>query len=273
MLRSFIPVALALVLWTGCAPAPLINDTPEEGTVAYPGHALPQILASLEAVAAHDTLHAFSSQARLAIRSPQQNADLTATLRQRGADTLWASVRGPLSIEVARALATPDSFFLHDRLRNQLVFGPAAAAQQLFPGHDSAEEVFQTLTGTLRPDPAVRWAVNPGMVDGAPSYWLTAPDGRLRIAVDPTVWRVRRYERLGPDGRVVDARFFSEFALTEGRVLPHRIVLSNPADETELTLEHRRITLNPEPLAFPFDPSNARRVPFGEAAPLDAGTL
>jgi len=261
-----IPPALLLIVLAlgaiGCAPRPALDVGPAPGGVAFPDHTAAQVLAEAEAVAARDSLLAFASQARLVIRSPRQNADATATIRQRGADTLWASVRGPLNLEVARALFTPDSFRVHDRFRNQLLVGPAEAAQRLFPGPVGPEEVFRTLTGTLTPDPGVRWIVNAGTVDGQQAYWLTAPDARARMALSPATWRVLRYERLGPDGRVVDARRFSDFAPVDGRVLPQTIVLNNPAEALEVTIEHRRLTLNPSPLEFPFTPGTARRVPF-----------
>lgn len=265
MRRLLLLIVLPLVVWaSGCAPRSIVEEAPDVGAVAFPHHSLDQVLMATEAVAARDSLFAFSSQARLAIRSPQQNADASATLRQRGADTLWASVRGPLNIEVARALFTPDSFRVHDRLRNRLYHGSAEAAQQLFPGPTGPEEVFRTLTGTLTPDPSVGWILTPGSINGTSAYWLTAPDASARLAVDPRSWRLLRYERLASNGRVVDSRRFGDFAAVEGRILPHRVELSNPADQVEVVIEHRRLSLNPDALAFPFSPGTAQRIPFGE---------
>jgi|GEM_PF-492695 len=263
---------LGAALAAGCAAGPLATTEPAP-PAAYPNHSAEQILSAMEAVARRDSLVAFQSQARLEIRSPQQNLDATATLRQRGADTLWASIRGPLSLEVARALFTADSAFVHDRLRNRLFVGTVAAVQTMFPGPVGLEEVMQTLTGTLRPDPAVGWFVNAATVDAAPAYWLTAPDGRLRIAVDASAWRVLRYERLAPGLGVVDARRFGAFEAVEGRLLPHRVTLADPSEGLEVTIEHRRLTLNPAALAFPFSPGGAPRVAFGEGDPVDFGAL
>jgi hypothetical protein len=260
---AFLVATISLV--AGCAVAPVVQEPPDEGPIVYPGHTLAHILAAMEDVAARDDVESFSSSGRVTLQSPQQNLDGTMLLRQRGADTLWASVRGPLNLEVARVLMTPEEFQIHDRLRNQLIVGPVEAAQQLFPGVTGPEDVFRTLTGTLLPDPNIRWAVTPGAVDGAPSYWLTAPDSRLRIAVDGRHWRVRRFERLGAGGRVVDSRQFSEFEPTEGLILPRRIVLHNPVEQTRVTFEHRRIELNPDVLSFPFNPEDATRIPFGGA--------
>lgn len=263
-MRRTLLVLLPILFISACAPRPIVAPEPDPTAEAvYPHHTVSQILAAMEAMAARDTIHAFSSQARLAIRSPEQNADGTAILRQRGGDTLWASIRGPLNIEVARALVTPDSFLIHDRLRNQLMVGPSEAAQQLIPGPRTLDEALIALTGTVLPDLASRWFVNAAALDGIPVYWLTAPDGRTRLAVDPSVWRVRRFERLGPQGQVVDRRLYSDFEQIEGRMLPRLIELSNPAAETFVTIEHRRLTLNPDVLTFPFSPIGVPRVPIG----------
>jgi hypothetical protein len=268
-----LPVLLVLtaLLAAGCSVGLLAPAEPSP-PASYPHHTAAQILGAMEAVAARDSLVAFQSQARLEIRSPGQTMDATATLRQRGADTLWASVRGPLNLEVARALFTADSAFVHDRLRNRLLVGPVSAAQALFPGPVGLEEVLRTLTGTLRPDPSVHWIVNAAAVDGAPAYWLTAPDGRTRMAVHAASWRVLRYERLAPSHGVLDARRFEAFEGVEGRVLPHRIVLSDPSEGLEVTVEHRRLALNPGALAFPFSPGTATRMPFG-SEPVELGAF
>jgi hypothetical protein len=258
---------LPVLLLSACAPRPIEAPEPvAPGEGVYPHHDAGQILAAMELVASRDTIVAFASQARLALRSPEQNADGTAVLRQRGADTLWASIRGPLNLEVARALVTPDSFLVHDRLRNQLVVGPAAAAQQLIPGPRDLDEALVALTGTLLPDLAAHWFVNAAALDGTPVYWLTSPDGRTRLAVDPTVWRVRRFDRLGPAGQVVDRRRYADFEVVAGRVLPLTVELSNPAADVFVTIEHRRLTLNPAELAFPFNPAGVPRVEMAGAS-------
>lgn len=252
----------------GCAPRPVAVEEPA-APADFPHHTAQQIVDAVHSTAADDGLRAFSSQPRISVRSPRMNADGTAIIRQRVADTLWASLRGPLNIEVMRALVTPDSFFVHDRLQNRLVVGPAEAAQQLFPGPVGVEEIFRALTGTVIPDRNQRWFANASTLDGTPIYWLTAADVSARMAVDPTTWRVRRYERLTASGQVVDRRLFEAFESVEGRVLPQRIELGNPAEETFLTIEHRRLTLNPEGLAFPFDPRGAAVVSLTEFSQAD----
>lgn len=256
--------ALALVvvagLSAGCAPRIVTDDPAPSGE--FPHHSAPQVVAAVHAAAQAARLASYSMSGRITLESPQQHASGTLVLRQRQADTLWASVRGPLNLEVARALATPDSFFVHDRLQNVLLVGPVEAARQFFPGPAGIHELFDALTGLVRPDPAVRWFINASTLDGVAIYWLTAPDGRARIAVDPVHWRVRRFERLAGSGSVIDRRLYSDFQLFDGHLLPARVQLSSPAEALALTIEDRRIELNPPMLRFPFDRRGARVFPI-----------
>src|SRR5690606_39436246 len=106
-----------------------VRDAPDLAAPAgFPNHSAEQVIERMEAVAARDSIVTFSAQAKLEIRSPERNADLDATIRHREADTLWASVRGPLGIEVARARATPYSFPVPDKLNGRLYFCPVDAA-------------------------------------------------------------------------------------------------------------------------------------------------
>lgn len=265
--RSTVLAFGGLLLLAACAPRPVLDAPATPDGVAFPNHTLADVLSAMDETAERDALATYTSQGRLLLRSPERDVEVSLTLRQT-ADTLWASLRGPLNLEVARLLVAPDSVWLHDRFRNLLLVGPAEAVQRLLPGPITSEEAFRTLTGTLRPAPDVPWIVNPGSLDGLPVYWLTAPDASQRLAVSPTTWRVLRYDRLTPGRGVTDSRRFADFAPVEGRLLPQRVVLSDPSAGLEVTIEHRRLVLNPPGLAFPFSPGTARRVPFAAEALL-----
>ena len=242
-----------LVAGAGCSSGPLVRDAPALGAPAdFPNHTAAQIVGLMEALAASDSLVAFSSQAKLEVRSPERDADVSATIRQRAADTLWASVRGPLGIEVARARATPDSFAVLDKLRDRLYLGPVAAASDFLPTPVGTRDLFASLLGTLRPEPGPAWSVQAG--DGA--YVLTDAASERVFTVDPASWRTVRYQAFDA-GVLVDERTFSAFDTVEGRILPRRIALRNPRDGARLQVEHQKLTLNPTGLAFPFSPGDA----------------
>ncbi len=243
-------LASVLLLVAGCA-RPLVRDAPDLGPPAdFPNHTAAQIVLLMETVAAQDSLAAFSSQARVAVRSPERDADLSVTLRQRAADTLWASARAVLGIEVARALATPERFSAWDKLNGRLYVGSIDAAARFLPSEIGTRELFDTLLGRLRPGAGEGWTLQN---DGS-AYVLTSP--AERFTVDPATWRTVRYQAFDA-GQLVDERVFEAFDAVEGRVLPRRVVLRNPAGALSITVEHRTLTLNPASLDFPFSPGDA----------------
>ena len=235
-----------------------MRDAPDLSAPAdYPNHTLEQVLAHIAATAASDSLVAFSSQARVEIRSPQRDAELSATIRQRASDTLWASARGPLSIEVARARATPDSVQVLDKFNGRLYIGSMAAATAFLPAPLTTRDLFATLLGTYGPAADRTWLLSaPTRPSEEPYYTLTDPTGHITFTVDPATWRTVRY-RSFTDGTLIDERTFSAFDMIDGRVLPRRIELRNPSADTKLTIEHRKLTLNPPTLDFPFSPGDA----------------
>lgn len=255
-MSSFLRFAVGFVLLAlaaGCSSGPLVRNAPElAAPAAFPNHTAAQIVALMEATAARDALVAFSSQATLEIRSPERNADLAATIRQREADTLWASVRGPLGIEVARARATPDSFAVLDKLHDRLYLGPVAAAADFLPTSTSTRDLFRNLLGTLRPESGPDWSLR------VEDRYYVLDDGATErvFTVDPASWRTVRYEGFEA-GVLVDERTFSAFDVIDGRIIPRRIELRNPRDDTRLTVEQKKLTLNPTDLAFPFSPGDA----------------
>lgn len=244
---------LALVLLAGCS-GPLVRNAPDAAAPAdFPNHSAEQVLALL--AAQPDTLRAFSSQSRVEIRAPGRNADATATIRQRAADTLWASLQGPFGIEGGRVLLTPDSVKVLDKINGRLYLGRLDALAAYVPGSVSTQHLFDTLLGLLRPDGETAWSLR-----ADPRYYhLTDPGGRRVYTVDPALWRIVRYTAFGPDGATIDERVYSGFDQVAGVVVPRRVVLRSPTEDVSVTIEHRRLTLNPPSLAFPFSPGSAER--------------
>jgi hypothetical protein len=257
--RPFALGLVGLLVVAGCSSGPLVRDAPDLATPAeFPNHSAAQIVTLMSAQAGADSLVAFSSQAKVAVRTPDRNADLSATIRQRAADTLWATARGPFGIEVARARATPDSFAVHDKLNDRLYVGATAAAAAFLPTPVDTHELFATLLGSLRPDGSgAGWTVRvDGLSDGERYYTLADAAGRHVFVVDPSTWRTVRYEGY-VDGVLIDERTFSAFDRIDGRILPRRVEIRNPQAETGLMIEHRRLSLNPVDLSFPFSPGDA----------------
>ena len=229
----------------------------EEGTLpdAFPNHSPTDIRQAVQRTA--DTLTAFDSEVRMQLNSPTQDRSFRATLRQRRADSLWMDVRGPLGINAARMLVTPDSFYVHNRIDDELAVGPVESAQQVLPVPVSSETLFQNLLGLLVPPNGADWSLRH---DDA-LYHLEDDEGRYTYSVDPSIWRVVRFVERDEDGSVVDERVFTDHTQVEGVLLPTRVMLRRPNDGVRALLTYRSITLTPESLSFPFDvPSDVQRV-------------
>lgn len=63
----------------------------------------------------------FSSKLNISIQSPKLNQNVNGNLRMQKDKVIWISVTGPFSIEVFRAMITPDSVMLLDKLQNKIV--------------------------------------------------------------------------------------------------------------------------------------------------------
>lgn len=250
-----LPAAVLLVAVAsavGCkGSGPLVRDAPTPAAViGFPNHSVPQILAELTRAA---PIGSFESQARIAIRSEQMNQDVTATIRARRSDSLLAMVRGPFGIEVGRALVTPDSVFALDKVHGRLYLGPAALAERYVPGSAGPDALFGSLLGLTVPGPGAGWRVHAE----AESYVLE--NGYETMSVDPALWRVTRYEGRDAEGRVVDQRTFDAFDTVDSVVVARRVRLSRPDVGASVTIEHRKLKLNPEVLRFSFAPGDADR--------------
>lgn len=236
--------SLALALAACAGPRPR-GDAPADLPEAFPHHTADQIQFHLVRTA--DTLRAFEARASLTLRSPEQNGTFGAELRSRRADSLYLTLSPGLGIEAARVLVTPDSFFLHDRIRNRLTYGALADAAGLLPAPLAGGDFFASLLGLVVPEPGVDWTVTPDTAH----YVLTDREGRRTYVVDPARWRVVRYEERAPDGTLVETRTYSDFAQHGAVYLPRRAVFERPADDVLAAIYYRSLEVNPARLAFP----------------------
>jgi hypothetical protein len=239
-----------LVAAAGCTPSgPLVRDAPEAETPGqYPNHTAAEVVAAVRASVA--AVQSAAADGDLRVEGPDGGQSATFSLRARLGDSLTAVVRGPLGIEGGRGLVTADSFYVADRINRQLVLGPVRAADRYVPGAGSQERIARAALGLLAPDDGVAWS-------------LTAADGRYRLigrlpggvgsreyTVDPALWRVTRVLEFDAGGRSAGRQAFEAFDTVEGVVLPRRVVLEGGG--TTVTLEHRRLVVNPPDLRLRF---------------------
>lgn len=221
---------------------------------AFPSHSAQQIHRLIQGDT--DTLTAFTAKARMTVRSPQRSGSFNAEVRQSRDDSLWMRM-SRFGFEGARVLITRDSFFVHNRMQNQLMVGTVDEARSFLAAPVTSEEAFTNMLGLITPDPDTEWSV------GADSlhYYLTSPGGRVTYTVDPIRWRVIRYARTGPNGDLVEERMFSDFTTIDGVTVPKQVLFRNRPENAMAMLNYESITLDPDNLTFDFSvPSGARRV-------------
>lgn len=250
-------LALLVLLAAGCS-GPLVRNAPDgEAPSDFPNHSAPEIVRLIEA--STRGIDTYRSEARLRIQSPEVSQSVGASLRANVADTLTASLRGPLSLNVGRTLVTADSFFAVDQLNNRYLYGSLGVAERFVPGSGRPGALAQNLLGLIVPAVATPWTVS----TDSSLYVLTEPGGQRQYRIDPSVWRVVQLDERDPDGHLLTRRVFEAFDVIDERVVPRRVVLTSITADSEVTVEHQRLTLNPDGLTFRFSvPSDAERIPL-----------
>ena len=247
--------ALLALLVAGCSSGPKLAERPTDLPERFPDHSLSEIRENI--LRPTDTLRAFQAAAQLSLESPQRSGNFGATVRARRGDSLYLGVSS-FGIEGARALVTPDSFFVYNRLGNEVTFGALADAGAQLPTPLVTGDVFENLLGLLAPEAGANWTVT---ADSS-RYVLEDPSGRRAYTVDPALWRVVRYVERAPDGALVEERLFSDFDRIDGFFLPRRVLLRRPGDDALASLYYRELTLNPSGLSFDLQVrGSARHVP------------
>jgi hypothetical protein len=232
---------LAVVLLAaGCATSRDAVVTDLDMPALFPNHSEAQIVNAVRG--SGERIQTFESRARMRFEGPEGKGAASVRFRQRRDDSLYASVRVTLGIEAARALLTPDSVFVHDIFRGKLLFGAVSDVDALVPTPTTFGELFPNLSGTLYPEPGVRWSVEADTMH----YIMTDTAGLRRVRVDPRTWRVVELTLLSPEGEIEEKRTFSEFDEFDGYILPRRLDFIRPLDGTRMSIYHRTLHVNVE---------------------------
>jgi hypothetical protein len=247
----------------GCAgPREATGELPD----TYPNHSFADIRQAL--ARGSDTLRAFRAQARLSVTTPERSGRFSARIRARrspAGDSLYLRLSPGLGIEAARILVTPDSFFVHNAIQNELTYGALADAGALLPAPLRTGRAFENLLGIVTPRAALDWRVRASTEEeGANRYVLTSGGERLTrtLTVDPSRWRALRYTERTGDGTLLEERTFSEFGRFSGVFVPRRVALRQPQNDNAASVYYRDLTLDPPDLQ-PFEldvPSGTERI-------------
>ncbi|SHK96876.1 DUF4292 domain-containing protein [Rhodothermus profundi] len=245
----------AVLFLSGCARGPRLTERPALPD-QFPYHSAEQICYQLRLPA--DTIHAFTGRARLQVRTPAGTDNLSITIVARRNDSLLIRLSPGWGIEAARLLITPDSVLLHDRVHHRLYAGTRTEQAVRHLPLPAGRDPFLSLLGILYPSSGF-WHVT---ADSG-YYYLQDPSRQQRYIVDPTRWRVVRYERYTPTGILVEVYRFEAFSRFGSIFLPRRIHFERPDLGMTVRLYYRTLQLNPPNLQFVWNPdARLRRLPF-----------
>lgn len=248
---------VAVFFVAGCASTRDISEPAPGLPEGFPNHSLADVRQNIALTS--DSLISFSGRASFSVNSPAQSGSFSANVRARDNDSVFLSISPGFGIEAARALVTPDSFYLYDRIRNELTYGSVEDAGGILGVPVGNEDLFPNLLGIIFPEPGADWT----LTSQDSLYYAIDPAGQRAYTIDPAYWRVIRYEERAPSGALVEERTFSEFDRFEGVYLPRRITFRRPLDESRASLYYREIDLNPKSLSFDLRVSgSASRIPI-----------
>lgn len=238
---------LALVLavvFSSCRSVSTVSTPNTSLPDNFPNHSLNQILDALPRLpAAFDQMYAESV---VAISSPGEKGRFSTRISHNKGDSTLIRVRFPLGIEGARVLITQDSAWVYDRINEEVLGGTHAQISSVLPGAVFGTNFVEDGLGYVVPSPHIEWSVTADSL----RYHLISPDSRLRLDVDPALWRVVHIEQKSPEGMVIEQRWYTEFRNINQHLLPLRMTVSRPEEDTRLTMVLRKIETEPEQLSF-----------------------
>ncbi len=217
---------------------------------AFPNHSAEQIISQLRG--APENIQGVFAKTSVKVRSPERNAGFNANISHRRNDSLFMSVRVTFGIEAAKALVTPDSFFVYDRIKKKVYYGHVSNARDHLPIPVGNEGMMNTLLGYELPSPGLRWIVS----SDSATYKLTSPDGRESYSIDPTIWRVTEH-LISDDDTVQEFRKYSDFVPRDGFLFPENLEFGQPEKNSSASIRIRSLEVNPNDLDFEFNVSSS----------------
>ena len=209
---------------------------------AFPNHSVSQILYNLQE--GTDSLQTYHARGRAVVQSPDGGGSFNVEIFSERNGRLFMSISPGLGITAVRALVTSDSFFVYNRIENTLTYGSRRYAAANLPIALPDEDLFMTFLGLVTPDAAADWSLS---ADSS-LYVLASADRRYTI--DPSIWRVVRYERGGRRDTPVEIRSYSSFDLIEGHYLAREFQMRQPNSETLFQIHYGRMDLAPDEMRF-----------------------
>lgn len=248
---------LALGTIAGCSRTKPLTPVPDESGASFPDHTLNMITGLIQTGAGQ--LSTMQAETSMSVRTPARSGSFQTSIMHRRSDSLLATISPGLGIEAVRALVTADSFYVHNRIDKDLTYGALNSLSRLVPFEVTSDTLYPSLLGLIGPAyQSSNWTLE----NTSTHYIIRSQDNRRIFTIDPTYWRVVRYEERNGAGELLEERTFSEFWDKEGILLPRRITVRRPKDDTAISIYYRKLTLNEDLPAFAFsvNPGVPRRL-------------
>lgn len=240
-LASIVLLLLAALLSSCTTTSSIVRRTPDDGN---PSYSVSQILERLPTTP--DALKELYMETSVALSSPDENGRYSTRISYRKDDSLLIRVRFTLGIEGVRVLIAGDSAFVYDRVHKELVYGAADRIAEVLPGAVLGTDLVDVALDFNRPDSEVEWTLSRDSL----RYHLFSPDSTIHYAIDPDIWRIVQYERRSSGGTILEQRWYTEFKLFNNIVLPRRLNISRPTEDTRLSMVLRKVDTSPSSLSF-----------------------
>lgn len=254
---NFFLVALLLTtVLSACRSSAPPAATPTGARGNFPNHTISEILGHLPE--RPDDFSELYAETSVSLSSPDEKGQFTTRITYRDGDSLLIRVRVKLGIEAARVLITGDSAFVFNRLDNEVILGRSESIAPLLPGAVFGTDLVDAALGYIEPDPSVDWRIESDSL----RYSLISPDATTRYVVDPDFWRVIHIEKKDSEGTIVEQRWYNDFRLYNQHMLPRRLQLSRPPEDTRLSMSLLKMDTSPKNISFHLGIKNdTRRIP------------
>ena len=244
-MKRIVFAAVLLLTLQACSGSRPTFNTDTELPEGFPNHSLEEVRSFLEVLP--KPVDSYKAQTALSIKTPARSGSFSASISHRKNDSLLISISA-LGIEGVKTLVTPDSFYVHDRINKQLMFGELASLQRLLPLPTNSDALYASMLGLLTPDAGFQMTMNAD----ARYYTIILEDQNKKFTIDPSYWRVVRYEERTENGELIEERTFSEFDDIEGVQLPRRLTFRRPFDDMSASIYYRDLNINPLEISFDF---------------------
>ncbi|MBV7533516.1 DUF4292 domain-containing protein [Chitinophaga sp. sic0106] len=210
----------------------------------------------------HIDFNSFSGRAKFAFENEQDSkSGLSVTVRMRKDSIIWISISAPVIDEVVRAVITPDSLKLYNRLKKQLVLRNLADAKDML----NVPFDFNTLQNLLIGNPVYltdslyQITKTPSII----SFSCDAPDFTSLFNVYADDYSLQQSKVMDKDASVRRSceLTYGDYSRTGNRKFPTtRRIYVEEKGTTKVALDFTRFDFD-VPVTFPFStPSGYKRM-------------